>query len=320
MEQSYANNYKKGVLLTLSCYIIWGFFPIYWFPLSGVDPLQLMAQRIGWSLAFIMILLCFRKDDRLLLKDAFFNRRIIVTFMASSFFLFMNWSIYLYAISSHQVLEASLGYYINPLVSIFLGRVFFKEALTKVQYLAITLATIGVLWLALLAGTIPYIALLLAFSFGFYSAMKKIVALPPLPGLFLETLFMMPFTIIYLVAVYKNGDLIFLELENLPLTLLILSGAATTIPLLLFAKGAKYIPLSLVGILQYVSPTLQLLTGLFLFNETLPPLRLIGFTIVWISVITYISSEVHRAKNGQKRREEAEERRLKQFSREIAGE
>ena len=150
--------------------------------------------------------------------------------------------------------------------------------------------------------------------------MKKIVALPPLPGLFLETLFMMPFTIIYLVAVYKNGDLIFLELENLPLTLLILSGAATTIPLLLFAKGAKYIPLSLVGILQYVSPTLQLLTGLFLFNETLPPLRLIGFTIVWISVITYISSEVHRAKNGQKRREEAEERRLQQFSREIAGE
>ena len=290
------DQYRKGIFLTLSCYIIWGFFPLYWFALSGVDPLQLMAQRIGWALLFIILVLCFRREDRLLLKDAFFNRRIIITFMGSSFCLFVNWSVYLYAISSHQVLEASLGYYINPLVSIFLARVFFKEKLTQVQYIALALATSGVLWLTFLGGSIPYIALVLAFSFGLYGAIKKIASLPPLPGLFLETLFMSPFTIIYLYIAYQNSTLVFWELDYLPLLILVFSGAATTIPLLMFAKGAKYIPLSLVGILQYVSPTLQFLCGLIVFGEEFSLLRLLGFAIVWLSVITYISSEIYNAR------------------------
>lgn len=294
------DNYRKGIFLTLTCYVIWGFFPLYWFALSAVDPLQLMAQRIGWALLFIAIVLVFRKEDRLLLKDAFFNRRIMITFMASSLCLFINWSVYLYAIASHQVLEASLGYYINPLVSVFLARVFFQEKLTKVQYIALALAAAGVLWLTFLGGEVPYIALVLAFSFGLYGAIKKIASLPPLPGLFLETLFMSPFTIIYLFIAYQKNTLVFWELETLPLLILIFSGAATTIPLLLFAKGAKYIPLSLVGILQYVSPTLQFLCGLLVFGEDFSMLRLFGFIIVWLSVITYISNEVYNAKRRRK--------------------
>lgn len=287
-------DYKKGILLTLTCYIIWGFFPIYWFPLAGLDPLQLMAQRIGWALLFIAILLLFRKEDRLLLADAFRNRKILLTFIGSSFFLFLNWSIYLYAISSKQVLEASLGYYINPLVSIFLGRLLFKETLTSMQYIAIAVAGIGVLWLAILGGTFPFIALLLAFSFAFYGAIKKIASLPPLPGLFLETLFMSPFTIIYLTMMYQQNTLVFLELESLPLFVLIFSGAATTIPLLLFAKGAKYIPLSIVGILQYASPTLQFISGIWIFEEAFSLSRFIGFAIVWGAVFLYIGSEIYR--------------------------
>lgn len=290
------DNYRKGIFLTLTCYVIWGIFPLYWYALSDVDPLQLMAQRIGWALLFITIVLAFRKEDRLLLKDAFFNRKVIITFMASSLCLFTNWSVYLYAIGSHQVLEASLGYYINPLVSIFLARVFFKERPTQVQYIALILAAIGVLWLTILGGSVPYIALVLAFSFGLYGAIKKIASLPPLPGLFLETLFMSPFTIIYLFIAYQKNTLIFWELETLPLFILIFSGAATTIPLLLFAKGAKYIPLSLVGILQYVSPTLQFLCGLIVFGETFSFQHFLGFSIVWLSVITYISSEIYNAK------------------------
>lgn len=295
-----ADNYKKGVFLTLSCYIIWGFFPIYWYPLTGMDPLQLMAQRIGWALLFIALLLCFRKDDRNLLKEALTNRRVIITFMGSSMFLFMNWSIYLYAISSHQVLEASLGYYMNPLISVLLGMLLFKEKLTKAQAIAIVIAALGILWLAFLGGKIPFIALLLAVSFGLYGAIKKIASLPPLPGLFLETLFMLPFTIIYLSMMYHQKALVFSELPPLALTILILSGAATTIPLLLFAKGAKYIPLSIVGILQYVSPTLQFLSGLLIFGESFSFERLIGFIIVWISVAIYISSEVHRIRKKHK--------------------
>lgn len=295
-----ADNYKKGVFLTLSCYIIWGFFPIYWYPLTGMDPLQLMAQRIGWALLFIALLLCFRKDDRNLLKEALTNRRVIITFMGSSMFLFMNWSIYLYAISSHQVLEASLGYYMNPLISVLLGMLLFKEKLTKAQAIAIVIAALGILWLAFLGGKIPFIALLLAISFGLYGAIKKIASLPPLPGLFLETLFMLPFTIIYLSMMYHQETLVFSELPPLALTILLLSGAATTIPLLLFAKGAKYIPLSIVGILQYVSPTLQFLSGLLIFGESFSFERLIGFIIVWISVAIYISSEVHRIRKKRK--------------------
>ncbi|HIW06451.1 MAG TPA: EamA family transporter RarD [Candidatus Ignatzschineria merdigallinarum] len=295
-----ADNYKKGVFLTLSCYIIWGFFPIYWYPLTGMDPLQLMAQRIGWALLFIALLLCFRKDDRNLLKEALTNRRVIITFMGSSMFLFMNWSIYLYAISSHQVLEASLGYYMNPLISVLLGMLLFKEKLTKAQAIAIVIAALGILWLAFLGGKIPFIALLLAISFGLYGAIKKIASLPPLPGLFLETLFMLPFTIIYLSMMYHQEVLVFSELPPLALTILLLSGAATTIPLLLFAKGAKYIPLSIVGILQYVSPTLQFLSGLLIFGESFSFERLIGFIIVWISVAIYISSEVHRIRKKRK--------------------
>lgn len=295
-----ADNYKKGVFLTLSCYIIWGFFPIYWYPLTGMDPLQLMAQRIGWALLFIALLLCFRKDDRNLLKEALTNRRVIITFMGSSMFLFMNWSIYLYAISSHQVLEASLGYYMNPLISVLLGMLLFKEKLTKAQAIAIVIAALGILWLAFLGGKIPFIALLLAISFGLYGAIKKIASLPPLPGLFLETLFMLPFTIIYLSMMYHQEALVFSELPPLALTILLLSGAATTIPLLLFAKGAKYIPLSIVGILQYVSPTLQFLSGLLIFGESFSFERLIGFIIVWISVAIYISSEVHRIRKKRK--------------------
>lgn len=289
-----ADNYKKGVFLTLSCYAIWGIFPLYWYPLAGMDPLQLMAQRIGWALLFISLVLCFRKEDRALLKDALTNRRVIITFIGSSAFLFMNWSIYLYAIGSHQVLEASLGYYINPLISIFLGMLIFKEKLTKAQAIAIVIATFGILWLAFLGGKIPYIALLLAISFGLYGAIKKVASLPPLPGLFLETLFMLPFTIIYLSLMQQQGKLVFSELPTLALIVLLFSGAATTIPLLLFAKGAKYIPLSIVGILQYVSPTLQLLSGLLIFSEVLSLERLIGFMIVWVSVTIYIGSEVHR--------------------------
>lgn len=288
------DNYKKGVILTLTCYTIWGFFPLYWYPLAGMDSLQLMAQRIGWALFFISFLLCFRKEDRALLKDALTNRRVIITFIGSSFFLFLNWSVYLYAISSHQVLEASLGYYINPLVSILLGMIIFKEKLTKAQILAIAIAGIGILWLAFLGGKIPYIAIILAFSFGFYAAIKKVASLPPLPGIFLETLFMFPFTAIYLTLAHQKGELLFLDLPTLAIVILLLSGAATTIPLLLFAKGAKYIPLSIVGILQYISPTFQFLLGLIVFNEVFSVDRLVGFIIVWISVIIYISSEIHR--------------------------
>lgn len=295
------SQYRKGIILTLICYTFWGFFPIYWYPLTGFDPLQLMAQRICWSLLFILILLMFRKEDRALIPPALKNRKILLTFIGSSFFLFLNWSTYLWAISSHHVLDASLGYYINPLVSIFLGRLFFKEELTKMQYLAITIALLGVLWLAILGGKIPYIALLLAFSFGFYSAIKKIASLPPLPGLFLETLFMMPFALVYLMIEARHGRIEFLGLSELQMLVLIFSGAATTLPLLLFSAGAKYIPLSVVGILQYISPTLQFFSGVFIFNEAFSGNRLIGFILVWLAVAIYIFSEVGRIRQQKAR-------------------
>lgn len=296
--------YRKGVLFALGCYLIWGLFPIYWYPLNSMDPFQLMAQRVVWSALFLILLILIRKEQRILLT-ALKNPKVMLPFALSATLLGINWTLYLWAITHHRVLDASLGYYINPLVSIFLGRLFLKEVLTKRQYIAIIIAGIGVLWMALLGGAIPYVAIVLATSFGFYGLIKRLVTLPAIAGLTLETLFMLPFALTYLFIEAKAGRLQFATLSHLQLTLLLLSGVVTTIPLLLFAEGAKRIPLSLVGILQYLSPTLQFFTGVFLFQEHFDLNRFFGFLIVWIALSIFVQSEwqamrKRRAKNLKK--------------------
>ena len=280
---------RKGLLYALACYLIWGLFPLYWYPLthSAISADQLLAQRIVWSAAFsVAVLFVFRQQH--VFWAALHERRLLLTFTASAFAISMNWLVYLWAITHNHVLDASLGYFISPLFSILLGRVFFNERLNRIQMAAIALAAVGVLWLAVPAGQVPWVALLLTLSFGIYGLLRKTTPLAALPGMALETLLMLPFAAAYLLWTAYSGHLVFAELPPLPLAILIGSGAATTIPLLLFASGARRISLSNLGIIQYVSPTCQLLLGLLLFDEAFDWTRFVGYLWVWFGVAVYL--------------------------------
>lgn len=288
MSLSTLSEQRKGIWLALACYGIWGLFPLFWYPLnhSAMPAEQILAQRIVWSSVFALALLLAFSQGRALVA-AFRQPKVLAMFALSSLLIAANWLIYLWAIVHHHVVEASLGYFINPLFNVLLGFVLFKERLNAWQIVAIALALAGIAWLAVPAGQIPWISLFLAFSFGFYGAVRKLAPMPPLAGLTLETLMLLPFALGYLAWCGMQNTLVFGELTPLQKTVLFASGAATTLPLLAFAAAAKRITLSLLGILQNLSPTAQLLLGLA-FGEQLSGARLIGYGLVWLGVLVFL--------------------------------
>lgn len=279
---------KQGILYALACYGTWGLFPLFWYPLnhSAMPADQILAQRIVWSGVFAAALLLAFKQGRLLL-NALRQVRLLAVFALSSFLIAANWLVYVWAITNNHILEASLGYFINPLFNVFLGTLMFQERPTRLQTAAVALAFLGILWLAVPGGKMPWISLALAASFGFYGAVRKIAPMPPLAGLTLETLLLLPFALGYLAWRGAQGTLVFAELDALQKTVLFASGAATTLPLLAFAAAAKRIALSLLGILQNISPSAQLLIGLAL-GEHLDAGRLAGYGLVWAGVAVFL--------------------------------
>lgn len=289
---------QKGLLYALCCYLLWGLFPLYWYPLthSGIDAGQLLAQRIVWSALFSVVLVAVFKQTHVLL-DALRRPKILLVFTCSATAIGLNWLIFLWAISNNHVLEASLGYFISPLFSMLLGRLFFNEHFNRIQLAAIVLAAIGIFWLALPAGQVPWVALLLTLTFGLYGLLRKTAPLDALPGLALETLLLLPFALAYLGWLAQQGQLVFGSLPPLLLATLIGSGIVTTVPLLLFAAGARRISMSDLGIIQYVSPTIQFLLGLFLFGEAFDVSRFIGYGWVWLGVAVYLFGIWHQQRS-----------------------
>lgn len=279
---------KQGILYALACYGAWGLFPLFWYPLnhSAMPAAQILAQRIVWSGVFAAALLLAFKQGQLLL-NALRQVRLLAVFALSSFLIAANWLVYVWAITNNHILEASLGYFINPLFNVFLGALMFQERPTRLQTAAVALAFLGILWLAVPGGKMPWISLALAASFGFYGVVRKIAPMPPLAGLTLETLLLLPFALGYLAWRGAQGTLVFAELDALQKTVLFASGAATTLPLLAFAAAAKRIALSLLGILQNISPSAQLLIGLAL-GEHLDAGRLAGYGLVWAGVTVFL--------------------------------
>lgn len=290
MDQS---EYKKGVFYTLMCYLIWGNFPLYWYSLRMLGSTQLMSQRIVWSVVFIIVVVTFLKEWRSIFVVLKQRKTLLMLFLTSQL-LFFNWMTYLWAMTANRVLDSSLGYFITPILSILLGRIILKERLYQHQTMAVAIAIIGIIWLTIESRTIPFVALALAVTFSFYGLFKKTYPVKTLTSIAYETFFMLPFATCYLTYTYTQGNLVFSELPTLPLMLLLFSGAATTIPLLFFSEGAKKIPLSLVGIVQFISPTLQMINGLLFLNESISLSRLVGFILVWIAVIIFIVSEYYR--------------------------
>ena len=289
---------QKGLLYALCCYLLWGLFPLYWYPLthSGIDAGQLLAQRIVWSALFSVVLVAVFKQTHVLL-DALRRPKTLLVFTCSATAIGLNWLIFLWAIGNNHVLEASLGYFISPLFSMLLGRLFFNEHFNRIQLAAIVLAAIGIFWLALPAGQVPWVALLLTLTFGLYGLLRKTAPLDALPGLALETLLLLPFALAYLGWLAQQGQLVFGSLPPLLLATLIGSGIVTTVPLLLFAAGARRISMSDLGIIQYVSPTIQFLLGLFLFGEAFHVSRFIGYGWVWLGVAVYLFGIWHQQRS-----------------------
>ena len=291
-----AQEKQRGLLYAISCYVLWGLFPLYWYPITqtAMPASQILAQRVVWSTVFALMLVIILRQAGPLLQAAR-TPKLLGVFAISACLLGSNWLIYLWAITNSHVLDASLGYFMSPLFSILLGRIFFNERMNRLQAAAIGIAVLGVLWLVFLYGNVPWIALGLTISFGFYSLVRKLAPLAALPSLALETLCMLPIAVLYLFWQGQQGSL-FLDLSPLNWGLLVGSGIVTSVPLLLFAAGAKRISMTEMGIIQYISPTAQFVTGLLLFHEAFNMQRFIGYALVWLSVIVYVATSVKQHK------------------------
>ncbi len=277
---------NRGVWYAIGAYAFWGLFPVYWKWLHGVPALQLLGHRIGWSFLLLAAVILLTHQWAAF-RAAALKKQVLGVYLIAALLLGVNWLTYVWAINAGFVVESSLGYFINPLLSVLMGVIFLRERLRPLQWLPVGLAAVGVGYLAFAYGALPWIALTLAFTFGFYGLVKKTAPLGSLYGLTLETGILFLPAIGYLLYADRMGQGAFLHTGSGSDLLLIGAGAVTTIPLLMFASAARRIPLSLVGILQYIAPTLQFLLGVLVYREPFDHARLIGFGIVWLALIVF---------------------------------
>ncbi|HEY9103955.1 EamA family transporter RarD [Chitinimonas sp.] len=277
---------RTGILYAAAAYFIWGLLPLYLKAMKQVPAQEILMHRMAWSLVFLIAVLLVRKHWDWL-KPALTSPRVLGRFIASATVLSINWFIYIWAVNDGRVVDASLGYFINPLVNVMFGYFLLHERLRRTQWAAIAVAALGVLWLTVQAGQLPWIGLMLAASFGTYGLLRKTAPLGALEGLSLETLLLTPFALAYISWLAVQGQSGFINGDTTTRWLLIAAGPITAIPLLLFAAGARRIPMSLLGLLQYIGPTLQMMLGVFLWHEPFNQGKLIGFALIWSALALY---------------------------------
>ncbi|HUN92121.1 MAG TPA: EamA family transporter RarD [Burkholderiaceae bacterium] len=277
---------RRGALYAAGAYVLWGVFPLYFKALRPVPATEIVAHRMVWSLAFVAALLAIQRRWAWL-RELRNGTRTWLVFAGSALLITANWTIYIWAANSGHVIDASLGYFINPLVSVLLGAAALGERLRPPQWAAVALAAAGVVVFGIEAGSPPWIGLGLAVSFALYGLMRKIAHLGALEGLALETALMFPFAVAYLGWLAFDGRNSFVDAPWTLRGLLCAAGPVTAVPLLLFAAGARRITLTLLGVLQYVSPTLQWLLGILVFHEAFDRGRAIGFALIWIALAAY---------------------------------
>ncbi|MCZ7553389.1 MAG: EamA family transporter RarD [Anaerolineales bacterium] len=274
---------NKGTLHGIAAYLIWGFFPIYFKMIEEVPPLQIVANRILWSFLLLALLLFVRQQWKVLFASIK-GPRFLLAFLIASVLLAVNWLTYVWAVNADYIIEASLGYYINPLVSVLLGVIFLRERLRPLQWAPIGLAAFGVLFLTISYGRLPWIALLLAGSFGLYGLAKKTAPLGSFYGLSIETGMLIIPSLVYLTYLQTHGQGALGHASPGIVFLLALSGPITTVPLLLFGSAAKKMDLYMLGVLQYIAPTMQFLIGVFIYGEPFTHADLVGFGIIWAAL------------------------------------
>jgi chloramphenicol-sensitive protein RarD len=276
---------KTGIWYALGAYLMWGLFPIYWKWLQAVPALQVIGHRIIWSfLVLTVVVLATRQWTKF---RSTLTPRVLGIYLVAGLLLSANWLVYVWGVNSGHIVETSLGYFINPLFSVLLGMIFLKERLRPAQWFPLGLATSGVLYLTWTYGSLPWIALALAFTFGFYGLVKKTAPLGSLYGLTLETGLVFLPALGYLLFTESTGYGAFGHTDLVVLFLMIGAGPVTTVPLLMFASAARRIPLTTIGIMQYLAPTLQFLLGVIVYREPFTTAKLVGFSLVWVALIFF---------------------------------
>jgi chloramphenicol-sensitive protein RarD len=291
---------RLGVVSGLGAYALWGLFPLYFPLLEPAGGLEIVAHRVLWSVVALAVLLTVLRRWAAV-RAALSDRRTVLVLAAAAVLIAANWLIFVYGVNSGHVVETSLGYFINPLVSVLLGVVVFSERLRPLQWAAVAIATVAVLVLTVDYGRPPWIALSLAASFGLYGLMKKLVKVEAAPGLFVETALVAVPAAATLAVLHAQGSGTFASHGVSHALLLASAGIATAVPLLLFAAAARRVPLSTVGLLQYLTPTMQLLIGVFVYGEPMPVGRLIGFAIVWLALGVFTVDSLRHARGSIRR-------------------
>jgi chloramphenicol-sensitive protein RarD len=287
---------RNGVLAVLGAYTSWGLFPLY-FKALRAHPLEVLVHRIIWSALFLLAINAWqRRWDWL--RAVLRSPRLILGSLLSATLLSINWYVYIWAVGVNRVIDASLGYFITPLLQVVFGVVILREALRPVQWLALGTAALGVVWLTLEFGQPPWVGLALAASFGSYAALRKTARLGALEGLALETWLLLPLAAGYLFWLARHGESGFYEGGLGQRLALIAAGPLTSIPLLFFAAGARRIPLSLAGVLQYISPTLQLLLGILIWHEPFQLSKLLGYALIWLALLVYSAESLRVWRRG----------------------
>lgn len=288
-------NYKQGIFFGLAAYVLWGILPVYWKALELVSPFEILSSRFMWSCVFVFLLIIFQKKWPLFAKEVklvFSNVKTGTAMVAAGITISFNWGTFIWAVNNGHIVETSMGYYINPLVSILFAVVFLRERLDKIQLAAITCAFIGVASMVYSFGKIPWVSLTLAFTFALYGLLKKILPVSALTSIMLETLLITPLALVYEYSLWQQG-VSFYASGNLQVIMMLTgAGVVTAIPLLLFTAGARLLPLKIIGFLQYISPTLTLLIGVFVYNEAFTASHLLAFGWIWAALLLFIVSQL----------------------------
>jgi chloramphenicol-sensitive protein RarD len=286
------SRYTTGLLYGLGAYLLWGLLPLYWKLVEAAGPFEILAHRGIWSLLLCVFLLAIRKQLKSAYEMVKAKRTLAILFLASGM-LMLNWSVFIWAVTEDRVVEAALGYYITPLINVTIGVFLLRERLRNLQKIAVGLASMGVLVLTIGYGALPWVALVLSTSWACYSVIKKKLNLGALETLSVEALFAFLPNLIYLIMIERAGDATFGNDPYLSI-LLFGAGAATVAPLLLFNGATTRLPLSTVGLLQYTTPTMMFIIGVFINNEDMAPTKLLGFAFIW-SALAFLSRDLLRS-------------------------
>jgi len=278
---------NKGILLALSGYLMWGCFPIYWALLNHVNPSEVLLHRMLWSVPVLFFLVYSKPSWRLNFKESLSSRKELLFLLITAILITINWGGYILAVNLGRVVEASMGYFLSPVINMIGGYFFFHERISKLKQLAVFFATVGALFYVFSGDSFPWLGFLVGFTFSAYGIARKAMSSSAVPGLYIETLILLPFFLVFSIWFYSNFDVSFFNVNISTDILLFLAGAVTVVPLALFNAGAKLLPMTTVGILFLITPTLQFLVGYYLQNEVVNSNQLIGFVGVWTGLIMY---------------------------------